>query len=80
MKPKGDALDSLLDMVDLGDEQAAETPAPREQPAGPSPVDSLIRAIIQPKQGGPKADRSNAEVVIDEIDRVLSEQINEILH
>lgn len=80
LETKDNALDSLLEMVDLGDEQTAPTPAPRERPAGPSPVDSLIRAIVQPQKGGPRADRSIAEAVIDEIDGALSEQINEILH
>jgi type VI secretion system protein ImpC len=78
-KPKGDALDSLLDMVDLGDEQAIPK-MPGKRPSEPGPVDSLIRAIVQPQKGGPRADRSIAEAVIDEIDGALSGQINDILH
>ncbi|MFQ6009215.1 MAG: type VI secretion system contractile sheath large subunit, partial [Candidatus Zixiibacteriota bacterium] len=79
-KPKDDALDSLLDMVDLGDEGAAPTQAPRERPAEPSHVDSFIRAIVQPKKDGPRTSKSIAEAVIDELDGALSKQINDILH
>lgn len=77
---KGSALDSLLDMVDLGAEQAAPTHVLSERPAGPSPVDGLMRAIVQPQRRGAKVDRSIAEAVIDEIDRALNGQINDILH
>ena len=72
-KPDGDVLDSLMGMVDLGDEQAAP-----ERPK--SHVGGFIDAILQPQKRGPKADRSAAENIIDELDRTISHQVNEILH
>jgi type VI secretion system protein ImpC len=66
-------------MVDLGAEQAAPTHVLSERPAGPSPVDSLIRTIVQSK-GGPIADRAIVEAIIEKLDQTLNEQINDILH
>lgn len=79
-KPSSDKLDVLLDMVDIGDEQTVSAQEPSEQSVKPSHIDSLIRAIVQPEQGGPKADSSIADAIIDELNQTLNEQINDILH
>lgn len=60
-------LDSLLAKMDMGDDQQ-------------TPVDDFIGAIIQPKRGGQKPDSSATATVIAELDRTLSEQVDEILH
>lgn len=73
-KPEGGGLDALLGMVDAPDEQAV----PEQTPA--SRVDGLLAAISRSRTSGPRADKSAVETVIDELDQVLSQQINEILH
>jgi len=72
-EPDGDVLDSLLGMVDLGDEKAGT-----EQPK--THVDGFISAILQPQKREAKADRSVVETIIDELDQTISRQVNEILH
>ena len=66
------ALDALLANVDLGDNQ--------KKPDKRSPVDDLISAVIQPKRGGQKPDQSVVGTVIEDLDRTLSDQLNDILH
>jgi len=73
-KPGGDVLDSLLGMVDLGDEQAEAEPPSR------SHMEGFIDAILQPGKPDKKADRTVVETVIDELDQTISRQVNEILH
>ena len=68
----GSILDSLLAKVDMEDNE----PPPDRR----SMVDNLMGAIIQPKQGGPKADKSVVGTIIAELDETLSRQINDILH
>lgn len=78
--PKGDVLDSLLSMVDTGSERTDAKEAPGSQPTEVSHVDSLIRAITGSKKVSPKADKSIIEMVINELDEMLSGQVNDILH
>jgi len=68
----GSILDSLLAKVDMEDNE----PPPDKRSA----VDNLIGAIVGPKRGGPKPDKSIVGTVIAEFEQTLSRQINHILH
>lgn len=73
-KQEEGGLDSLLDMVDVDEEGGPPSP-----PAG-APVDDLIRAVLRPERRGPGVDRSTAQAIIDELDRSVGRQIDDILH
>lgn len=78
-KPKTDsaegtsALDSLLAQIDLSKDETEPTQSS-------SPIDGLIRAVTQPKRNEKRADKSAVDMAIGEIDRVIGDQLNEILH
>jgi type VI secretion system protein ImpC len=79
-EPVEGKLGSLLDMVDLGTGEPESTPLPpTSKPVVPGAMDALLQAV----SGGASklsAEKSIAEVIIDDLDQVLTNQINAILH
>jgi type VI secretion system ImpC/EvpB family protein/type VI secretion system ImpB/VipA family protein len=80
---KPDKLDSLLDMVDLG------TGAPEHAAKKPGPLGALLQAITADETGAESVlsqpseinvEKSAAEMLIAELDGILSDQVNVILH
>ncbi len=70
---EGQPLSRLLDLVDL---EAQPTPPPTATPA--ALADALTRNLSAPT--APGVDRAAATAIVAELDRVLAQQINEILH
>jgi type VI secretion system protein ImpC len=77
--PKGrDKLSDLLGMVDLGTgEQPAEPPV--------NPIEAILRPILEGDEPGSQGtpgdvDTSTAKMLENQIDQLLSEQVNAILH
>lgn len=67
-----DTLDSLLGMVDLGTSE----PAAAAKPA--SAVEALMQAITADEKG--TVEKSAAELLLAELDGILGDQLNAILH
>jgi type VI secretion system protein ImpC len=81
--PQPDKLDSLLELVDLG------TGEPEPPTKKSSPFDALLQAITAEETGAESrlpapseanVEKSAAEMLIAELDGILSDQLNAVLH
>ena len=77
-----DRIESLLDMVDLGDgKEAAETELTTSSQNGSHLVDMLLEVVRgEESRNGPPLPRDLTQQVVAELDRLLSRQLSALLH